>query len=77
METRYESHLVPDKVLHLKNCSFRKHIGDERPAVLRFEVFRLREKGFVCIEATIKFIILVPFVLRIVYFIVRRRSCKV
>ena len=77
METGYESHLVLDNVLYLGNCSSGKQIGDKRPALLRFDVFCLREKGFVCNEATIKFIILVPFVLRTVYFIVHRRPCKV
>ena len=76
-ETGNDSHLVPDKVLYFRNCTSGKHIGHERPAVLRVVVFRLREKGFVCTEATIKFIILVPFVLRIVYFIEHRRFCKV
>jgi len=64
-------------VLYLRNRCSGKHVGDERPTVLRFEVFPLREKGFVRIEGTIKIVVLVPFVLWTVYFIVHRRLCEV
>ena len=45
--------------------------------VLCFKVVLLRNSGFVHVESPVKSIILVPFVLRIVYFVVHRRSCKV
>ena len=76
-KTVYESHLVLDNVLYVRNRSLGKHIGDERPAMLGIEVFCLRKKGFVRVEGTIEIIILVPFVMKVVYFVVRRRSCKV
>ena len=76
-ETGYGPHLVPDKVLYLRNRSSGEHPGNKSPAVLRFEVFSLRQGRFVRVEGTIKTIMLVPFVLWIVYFIVYRRSCKV
>jgi len=45
--------------------------------MLRFKVIRLTKEGFVQVKGPIKIVILVPFVLRIVYFIVYRRLCKV
>jgi hypothetical protein len=45
--------------------------------MLRFKVLRLRKEGFVHIEGPVIFMVFVPFVLRIVYLIVHRRSCKV
>jgi len=62
-ETGYGPYLVQDKVLYLRNRFSGEHLGDETPAVLRFEVFSLRKERFVCVEGTIKIIILVPFVL--------------
>ncbi len=64
-------------MLYLRNRSSGEHIGDERPAVLRLKVIRLRKGGFVHVEDPIKFISLVPFVFESVYFIIRRRSSKV
>jgi hypothetical protein len=45
--------------------------------LLRYQVARLCKGGFVHVESPVIFIILVPFVLRIVYFVERRRFCKV
>ena len=45
--------------------------------MLRFKVIRLTKEGFVQVKGPIKIVILVPFVLRIVYFIVYCRLCKV
>ncbi len=69
--------MAPNKVLYLRNRSSGKEIGNQRPVVLRFKIVRLREEGFVRIEGPVIFIILVPSVLRIVYLVVHRRSCKV
>jgi len=69
--------LGPNKVLYLRNRSSGKQIGNQRPVVLRFKVVRLRKEGFVHIEGPVIFAVFVPFVLRIVYLIVHRRSCKV
>ena len=52
-------------------------MGDQHPPISRFEVIRLHEEGFVRVEYPIKIIILVPFILGIIYFIVYRRLCKV
>jgi hypothetical protein len=53
-------------------------MGDQHPPISRLEIIRLREKGFVQVEeGPIKIMILVPFILRVVYFIVYRRLCKV
>jgi hypothetical protein len=73
----YGSYLVSEKVLHLYNRTSRKEIRDQRSAVPRFTIVRLREERFVHVEGPVKFITLVPFVLRIVDFIVHRRSRKV
>ena len=77
METEYISYLGPNKALYLRNRSSGKHIRNQRPVVLRFKVIRLRKEGFVHIEGPVIFMVFVPFVLRIVYLIVHRRSCKV
>jgi hypothetical protein len=69
--------LGPNKALYLGNRSSGKQIGNQRPVVLRFKIIRLRKEGFVQIEGPVIFIIFVPFVLRIVYLVVHRRSCKV
>jgi hypothetical protein len=45
--------------------------------VLRFKVVRLCKEGLVQVEGPIKIIVLVPFVLGVVYFIVYRWLCKV
>lgn len=45
--------------------------------MLRFKIIRLCKEGFVQVEGPIKIIVLVPFVLGIVYFVVYRRLCKV
>jgi hypothetical protein len=69
--------LVPDKVLYLRDRPSGEHIGDESPAMLGLEVFPLSKEGFIYLEATIKFMILVPFVLWVVYLIINGWSCKV
>ena len=68
-EIKFGSNLRPNQIFYLRNRLFGKHIGDQPPPVFRFDVFPLREKGFVRIESTIEIIILVPFVLWTVYFI--------
>ena len=42
----------------------------------RFKVVRLRNGGLVHVETPVKSIILVPFVLGTVDFVIDRRSCK-
>ena len=75
-ERIYRSYLVSDKVLHLRNRTSGKEIGDQRSAEPRFTVVRLCEERFVHIEGPVKFIIFVPFILRIVNLIVHCRSRK-
>ena len=77
IETEYGSYLGPNKALYLRNCSSGKHIGNQRPVVLRFKVIRLCKERFVDIEGPVIFTVFVPLVLRIVYLVVHRRSCKV
>jgi hypothetical protein len=77
IETEYGSYLGPNKALYLRNRTSGKQIGNQRPVVLRFKVVRLRKEGFIHIEGPVIFMVFVPFVLRIVYLAVRRRSCKV
>ena len=64
----------PNKALYLRNRSSGKQIGNQRPVVLRFKVIRLRKERFIHIEGPVIFAVFVPFVLRIVYLIVHRRS---
>lgn len=45
--------------------------------MLRFKVARLHKEGFVHIEGTIKFVILVPLVLHVVDLVVHGRVGKV
>jgi hypothetical protein len=72
-----KSYLFSNKMLYLCSRLFGKPIGVERPTVLCFRVVRLRKHGFVHVESTVESIILVPFVLETVDFIIHRRSRKV
>jgi hypothetical protein len=63
-------------VLYLRDGLLRKHIRDESPAVLRFKVIGLRKERLLHVEGTVKLVVLVPFVLRVVYLVVHCRLGK-
>jgi hypothetical protein len=73
----YCSYLGQNHVLYLIYRFSGKHIRDERPTVLRFKVIGLSKERLVHVESTVKFIVLVPLVLSIVYLVVHRRLGKV
>jgi len=73
----FKSYLFPNKVLYLRSRFSGELIGVERPTVLRLKVVRLRKGGFIHVKSPVKPIILVPFVLKIVDFVIHRRSCEV
>src|SRR6267154_1492704 len=61
------SRTTRNKVLYLRYRSSGKEVGNQGPVVLRSQGIRLGKEGFICVEGTIKIIVLVPFVLRMLY----------